>query len=68
MADAQGEMRFWFNGLPCTGVNKSGNNGGEMQFWFNGLPYQFPAMYASTTVATQNPKQVIVTYQPLLAQ
>jgi|GEM_PF-6748630 len=40
-SDPQGEMQFWFNGLPFAGVQKSGNDGGEMQFWFNGLPYQF---------------------------
>lgn len=42
-SNPNGEMQFWFNGLPFRGISNT-NDSGEMQFWFNGLPngYVFP--------------------------
>ena len=47
--DPNGQMQFWFNGLPFAGI-KNANDSGEMQFWFNGFPnrYIFPASVTPT--------------------
>lgn len=49
MQDPQGEMLYWFDGLPFGGVKNGTNDMGEMLFWFNGLPggFLFPPVVVS---------------------
>ena len=48
--DASGTIKYWFNGLPFEGVNKTGNDNGTMKFWFNGLPGE--PLFAPATTST----------------
>lgn len=43
-----GEMQFWFQGLPYAGVQNGTKDFGEMQYWSKGLPggWLFPATTA----------------------
>lgn len=52
--DASGTMKYWFNGQPYAGINKSTNDMGSMKYWFNGLPggYVFPASVSVSTRLT----------------
>lgn len=38
MADPVGGNKFWFNGIPYTGVAKTGVDPSGVKFWFNGIP------------------------------
>ena len=42
----QGNMKFWFNGMPILGLKRvSTNDNGNMQYWVDGCPFMtlFPA-------------------------
>lgn len=55
-SNPNGEMQFWFNGLPFGGIQKSSYDAGEMQFWFNGAPcpYIFPTSSTLANLKTDN--------------
>ena len=38
LSNPNGEMQFWFQGMPFMGVNKAVRTG-EMSAWFQGMPY-----------------------------
>lgn len=38
--DSSGTMKYWIDGLPFQGIQKSGNDAGTMKFWNDGLPGQ----------------------------
>jgi len=40
-ANPDGQMQFWFEGLPFGGVKLTPNDMGQIQFWFDGLPGRF---------------------------
>lgn len=52
--DSSGTIKYWFNGLPFAGIEKSGNDQGTIKFWFNGLPggYIFAPAVTSSKLLT----------------
>ena len=50
-SNPSGEMQFWDNGTPFSGVELGTNDAGEMQFWDSGVPmvYIFPATAVTAT-------------------
>ena len=44
--DPKGGQKYWFDGLPFSGVENSAASTGEVKFWFNGLPASsiFPSL------------------------
>jgi hypothetical protein len=42
VSDPAGHQKYWFNGLPVSGLGISGVDTGGLKYWFNGLP-QAPA-------------------------
>lgn len=45
-----GNMQFWFQGFPITGLKNGTLDAGGMQFWFEGFPMMtlFPAATTNT--------------------
>jgi len=37
-SDPAGGQRFWFDGLPWTGITYQANDQGTTTFWYDGLP------------------------------
>lgn len=44
-SDPIGGNKFWFNGVPFSGVNNSATNTAVLKYWLNGVPMDalFPA-------------------------
>ena len=61
-SDPQGQMQFWDNGFPFSGIELGSNDAGQMQFWDNGFPmvYQFPVSTPAPTGTTHRPKLLLM--------
>lgn len=63
---ATGGTKYWFNGLPLDGLERTGYDTGTAKYWFNGLPYDTlastaPGGITATVNVTQDNNTVTAT-------
>lgn len=63
---ATGGTKYWFNGLPLDGLERTGYDTGTAKYWFNGLPYDTlastaPAGITATASLNQADNTIVAT-------